>query len=98
MKVRQALRAVRDRLAVQDDPRQSHKAARMADPLGRPVAAVARPKPDLVAILMRECFSSWIQCGPTGTFSESTGWHGRMKRAAGADPGREANASTLPGV
>src|SRR3954453_8226412 len=54
MEVRQAFRAVRDRLAVQDDPvdRQGHDRGGDGDELGGPVPAVAGPQPDAVTVLM----------------------------------------------
>jgi len=45
---------VRDGLAVQDDPRDRHDSGADGDHLGGPVAAVAAPQPDVVAVLQRD--------------------------------------------
>src|SRR5215207_8864817 len=86
MKVRQALRAVRPGFAVYDDPgeREGHDGRGDRDHFGGPVPAVAAPQPDLVAILQHDDPEAVVlqlvdPAVADRTFTDRTGWHGRMK-------------------
>ena len=101
MKVRHARRAVRDRLAVQDDlvTGRAIIAARMAMKSAlqfRPFRLHSRTSsPSFNATILKpSCFTRECQPSPAGTSVASTGRAGRMKPGGGAGPEREANAST----
>ena len=86
MKVRQALEAVRDRLAVDHGALEGEGAHGLGDrhELGRPVAPVAGPQAHAIAVLAREeaiaVVLQLVQPAITGRHGLARiGWHGTMK-------------------
>src|SRR4051794_28841669 len=83
MKVRQDLRAVRQGLAVYDDPGEWQGHIRPGDrhELDRPIPAVPRPQPKVVAVLHRDdpeaIMLQLVQ--PSIADRQSTGRAGRIK-------------------